>query len=117
MSGIISYGTYLPYFKLQRAAIGSVLGVPGGKRTRSVASYDEDTTSLGLEAARAALAGTPDRVGARALSFATSRPAYLDKTNANAIHAALGLDQDVPAVDMAGAVRSGIGALRAALQA
>lgn len=51
-----------------------------------------------------------------ALWFSTAEPAYLDKTNANAIHAALRLDADVPAVDMGGAIRSGIGVLRAALE-
>src|SRR5207247_1109626 len=49
--------------------------------------------------------------------FATALPAYLDKTNATAIHAALDLAPSAPAFDMAGAVRSGAGALRAALDA
>src|SRR5207253_4438769 len=42
---------------------------------------------------------------------------YLDKTNATAIHAALDLAPSAPAFDMAGAVRSGAGALRATLDA
>ncbi|HEY3065408.1 MAG TPA: OB-fold domain-containing protein, partial [Methylomirabilota bacterium] len=49
--------------------------------------------------------------------FATSDPAYLDKTNATAIHAALDLPRNAMAVDMAGSVRSAAGALRAALDA
>jgi len=47
--------------------------------------------------------------------FATASPAYLDKTNACAIHAALGLDQAAGALDFGGALRSGMGALRTAL--
>jgi 3-hydroxy-3-methylglutaryl CoA synthase/uncharacterized OB-fold protein len=47
--------------------------------------------------------------------FATAAPAYLDKTNATAIHAALGLDPAAAAYDAGGAVRSGMGALRLAL--
>jgi 3-hydroxy-3-methylglutaryl CoA synthase/uncharacterized OB-fold protein len=82
-----------------------------------VASYDEDTTSLGVEAARAALAVAPEGSRARMITFATTNPAYLDKSNANAIHAALGLDSSVPAYDMVGSVRSGIGAMRAAVDA
>jgi hypothetical protein len=50
-----------------------------------------------------------------ALWFSTVAPAYLDKTNATAIHAALRLDHDVPALDFGGSVRSATGALRAAL--
>jgi len=79
-----------------------------------VASYDEDTTSMAAEAARAALRGAP---APAAVYFATASPAYLDKTNAAAIHAALGLDPGAAAFDMLGSVRSGMGALRAALDA
>src|SRR5213078_3343479 len=109
MRGIAAYGAYVPYWRLDRKAIATALGAPSGSGTRSVASYDEDTTSLGVEAARAAV---PE-----ALYFATAQPAYLDKTNATAIHAALDLAPSSPAYDMAGAVRSGAGALGAALEA
>jgi hydroxymethylglutaryl-CoA synthase len=112
MRGIVSYGAYIPYFRLDRAAIAGALGTPPGRGTRAVASYDEDTTSLGAEAARQALRGRDERV--EALYFATSDPAYLEKTNAATIHAAAGLDHAALALDMGGAVRSGIGALRAA---
>src|SRR5437879_11673549 len=115
MRGLVGYGVYVPYFRLDRKAIAAALGAPGGAGTRSVASYDEDTTSLGVEAARAALRAAPV-ARLDALFFATSLPAYLDKTNATAIHAALGLDAETLACDMLGSVRSGAGALRAALQ-
>ena len=52
-----------------------------------------------------------------ALYFATTTPAYLDKTNATAIHAALGLPAGVGAYDMGGAVRSATGLLVSALAA
>ncbi len=71
---------------------------------------------MGVEAARLALrsaGGTqPD-----ALWFSTVVPAYLDKTNATTIHAALRLDSDAPALDWGGAIRSGVGALLTALRA
>ncbi len=112
MSGITSYGAYLPRFTLERGAIADALGVPAGRGTRSVASYDEDSTSMGVEAGRRALAGAPATPAA--LHFATSSPAYADKTNANAIHAALRLPREVFAADFAGAVRGAAGALHAA---
>jgi hydroxymethylglutaryl-CoA synthase len=49
--------------------------------------------------------------------FTTTTPPYLDKTNATAVHAALDLPSSVLAVDMGGAVRSGVGAMRAAADA
>ena len=116
MNGIVAYGAYLPYFRLERRAIGESLGASAGSGTRSVASYDEDTTSMAVEAARAALRAAPTlRPGA--LYFATAAPGYLDKTNASAIHAALALDATAPAFDMLGSVRSGAGALSAAIDA
>jgi len=114
MSGIISYGAYLPHRRLDRSQIAPVAGSGGGKGTRTVASYDEDTTTMGVEAARLALRARPEAVPS-AVWFATVAPAYLDKTNATAIHAALRLDSSAVAADFGGAVRSGVAALRAAL--
>lgn len=114
MRGLIAYGTYIPYHRLKRSEIGAALGAGGGKGTRAVASYDEDTTSMAVEAARAALRMLPRSVAPQRIYFATAAPAYLDKTNAAAIQAALDLGETVLAVDMAGAVRSGVGALLAA---
>src|SRR5258707_918285 len=116
MNGIVAYGAYLPYFRLDRKAIGEALGSGGGKGTRVVASYDEDTTFMGVEAARVALRGAP-RLAPAAVYFATAEPAYLDKTNATAIHAALALDESAMAFDMLGSIRSAAGALRAAMDA
>jgi hydroxymethylglutaryl-CoA synthase len=108
--GIVSYGAYVPRHRLQHEELGSALAVRGGKGSRTIASYDEDSTTMGVEAARRALgAARPS-----AIHFATSTPAYLDKTNATAIHAALDLGHEGFAVDMGGAPRSAIGALRAA---
>lgn len=112
MNGIVSYGAYLPRHRLDRAAIRKTLGQGGGRGTRSVAGYDEDTTSMAVEAARRARWGAS--FAPASLQFATTAPAYADKTNANAIHAALGLAPEVFADDHASAVRSAIGALRAA---
>jgi hydroxymethylglutaryl-CoA synthase len=106
MSGIVSYGVYLPYWRLQRTAIGEALGSGGGKGTRRVASYDEDSTSMGVEAARIALRHAPVGAVPADVVFATTTPAYADKTNATAIHAALALPSHVGAYDVAGAVRS-----------
>src|SRR2546430_13029434 len=109
MRGIAAYGAYLPDRRLERKAIATGRGGRSGSVTRSVGSYDEDTTSLGVEAARAAVRAAP-HLSPEVLYFATAQPAYLDKTNATAIHAALDLAPSTPAYDMAGAVRSRGGA-------
>lgn len=114
MRGIIASGAYIPHRRLDRREIAAVFGKGGGNGTRAVASFDEDTTTMGAEAARRALRSTPD-TKPDSVWFATATPAYLDKTNATAIHAALRLDPSVGALDMGGAIRSGIGTLRTAL--
>ncbi|MGH8978124.1 MAG: 3-oxoacyl-[acyl-carrier-protein] synthase III C-terminal domain-containing protein, partial [Acidimicrobiia bacterium] len=117
MRGILSVGGYVPFRRLDRTQIGATFGSGGGRGSRAVAGYDEDTTTMGVEAARLALRGRgAAEAELSALWFATSEPAYLDKTNASTIHAALRLDSSVPAFDFGGALRSGVGALRAALE-
>ena len=111
----MSCGGYVPYRRLQRAEIAATFGKGGGRGTRSVASFDEDTTTMGFEAARLALRGAPPDTTPDSLWFATADPAYLDKTNATAIHAALRLDSSVPAFDAGASVRAASGLLRSAL--
>jgi hydroxymethylglutaryl-CoA synthase len=113
--GILSYGAYLPYRRLDRSEIRAVAGTGGGTGTRTVAGYDEDATTMAVAAARIALQRPPDGVRVRSLWFATVAPPYLDKTNATAVHAALRLPADAPAYDVNGAVRSAAGALWAGL--
>ena len=113
MRGIVSWGAYLPYRRLDRSQITAFLGQGGGRGTRTVASYDEDATTMGVEASRLALKATdasPDSV-----VFATVATPYVDKTNATTVHAALRLPDSVPAFDLGASVRSAAGGLRFAL--
>ncbi len=108
--GIVGYGAYLPAHRLAFADVAAVLGAGSPKGSRVVASFDEDSTTMAVEAARSVVA---DRA-VDSLWFATTSPAYFEKTNAAGVHAALGLGGHGFAVDMAGSARSGVGALRAA---
>jgi len=110
--GIIGYGTYVPYYRLDRAKITAAMGAGGGRGHRAVAGYDEDTTTMGVEAARNALRGST--VTPSSIWFATANPAYLDKTNATAIQAALDLPQETWAVDAGGSARSAEAAITGA---
>ncbi len=111
MGGILAYGAYVPYNRLERSEIGAALGGPGGRGTRAVASYDEDSTSMAVEAGRLALRSAPSGTRPRAVYVSTTSPPYLDKTNATAVHAALGLDPAAVAADLNGSVRSAVTAL------
>jgi 3-hydroxy-3-methylglutaryl CoA synthase len=102
VAGIVRYGSYLPYFRLQRAAIG------GGKGERTVASYDEDSVSMAVEAARDAVRGG---VVVDAVLFATTSPAYAEKLDAATIQAALDLPETVTSVELGGSSRMGLATL------
>jgi len=110
-SGIAAWGTYLPFWRLRRTAVAGVLGRGGGKGTRTVASHDEDTTTLAVEAGRRALAVGPDAGSVQDLLLSTPDPGYLDKTSATTVHAALGLGRGCGAYDFAGSSRSAVGTL------
>ncbi len=113
MRGIIGHGTYIPYRRLDMSTVAAVAGGGGRKGTRAVAAYDEDATTMAVEASRAARRRAPDAV-MDSVWFATVAPPYLDKTNATAIHAALQLPEECGAYDVVGSVRGAMGALRAA---
>jgi hydroxymethylglutaryl-CoA synthase len=56
MGNLVAYGAYVPSWRLERSAMRG-----GGRGTRAVASYDEDATTMGVEAAPA----VPTSSGAR----------------------------------------------------
>ena len=116
MRGIAGIAGYVPHWRLRRTAPTELFGTGGGKGTRAVCGHDEDTTTMGVESARLARRSAPGAAPA-SIWFATATPAYLDKTNAATIHAALRQPAAVGAFDFGGALRSGVGALRAALVA
>jgi hydroxymethylglutaryl-CoA synthase len=110
MAGIVSYGSYVPYRRLKRAAIAQVLGVAAGKGERTVASFDEDSVSMAVEALRDALRGAPGP-GVQALLFATTTPPYAEKLNAAIVGAAAQLPAEIRAADLTGSVRAGLAAI------
>jgi 3-hydroxy-3-methylglutaryl CoA synthase len=103
LPGIIRYGSYLPYFRLTRSAMGS------GRGERAVASYDEDSVSMGVEAAREALHEAPVL---DTLMFATTSPAYGEKLDSATLQAALDLPESVRSLQLGGSTRMGWSAPR-----
>jgi len=100
--GIVRYGSYIPYFRIQRAALGA------GKGERAVASYDEDSVSMAVEAARDAVRGG---VAVDAVLFATTSPAYAEKLDAATIQAALDLPESIASIGLGGSTRMGMAGL------
>lgn len=102
--GVLGYASYLPRYRLG----GNDIGIRGD---RVVAAFDEDSTTMAVAAAGQIVTASD---APAVLYFATSTPAYADKTNASAIHAALGLHPNVLCADMCGTGRSAFASMAAA---
>lgn len=109
MRGITAWGSYLPFRRLDRADIAPLAGKGGGRGTRTVASFDEDPTTMAVEAGRRAQRAS--QIVPDTLLFASVNPAYADKTNATAIHAALRLPPSAGAFDLGFSTRSAVAGL------
>lgn len=112
MHGITGYGAYIPRYRLDRAEAAAAHGFKASGK-RAVACHDEDTTTLAVGAARTVLRGAGDSCP---LWLGTANPAYADKSNAATVRAALDMDEGDTAIDVAGSLRSGIGAFLSASQ-
>jgi 3-hydroxy-3-methylglutaryl CoA synthase/uncharacterized OB-fold protein len=87
-----------------------MLGVPASRGERAVASFDEDSVSMAVEALRDALKGARGAtVGS--LLFATTTPPYGEKLNAAIVAAATQLPTEIRAADLTGSTRAGLAGL------
>ena len=118
--GIVSFGAYVPRSRLQRKAVAAANGwfnsaLRGlAKGERSIASWDEDAITMGVEAARACLAGH-DRGGVGSLVLASTTLPFEDRQNSGIIVSALNMATTVRTMDTTGSMRAGTSALAAAL--
>jgi hydroxymethylglutaryl-CoA synthase len=115
MAGIRLYGAYIPYYRLSRAEIARAWEAPAVPGERAIAGYDEDSLTMGVEAAldctREVAIECID-----GLFFASTSSPYKEKQSAATIAMVLGLKPDTVTMDFGGSLRSGTNALRAALE-
>ncbi|MDP2644518.1 MAG: OB-fold domain-containing protein [Desulfobacterales bacterium] len=115
-AGIVSYGAYVPIYRLSRAALKVVWGGGAGKGEKAVANADEDTITMAVAAAMDCLKGT-DAKTVDGLYFASTTAPYREKRAASIVAAALDLPQGAFTADFTNSLGSGAGALRAAIDA
>jgi hydroxymethylglutaryl-CoA synthase len=116
MAGIVSYGAYIPFYRLSRAEIDRAWGRPPSPGERAIANYDEDSLTMAVAAARDCLKGfNPAEIGG--LYFATTTPPYKEKQCAATAATVLGLAPDAITMDFSGSLRCGSNALKAAADA
>jgi len=113
MVGIESYGVYFPLYRLTRADIGKVWGMPSGPGEKAVANGDEDSVTMAVEAGFDCLVGI-DPGTVDGLIFATTTAPYKEKSSAPTIAMALGLPKDAMTMDFTNTLRGGTTAIRVA---
>jgi len=121
MTGIVSYGGYVPRYRLNRKVIFKAMGWlnPGSaayaRGEKSVANFDEDSLTMGSAAAIDCLTGF-DRLRAEGLYFASTTMPYKERLNAGIIATALNLPDTIRTADYCNGLRSGTTALISALE-
>jgi 3-hydroxy-3-methylglutaryl CoA synthase len=115
-TGIVSVGSYVPYWRIERKLIGAAWGRGAMKGEKAVGNADEDSLTMGAEAAIKSM-GEAGRETVKALFFASNTPPYAEKSTASTIAAVCGLEGDVFTADLGGTAKAGAAALKMALAA
>lgn len=111
MVGIISFGGYVPKYRLGADTVGW-----HSSHERSVANFDEDTVTMGVAAGYECIKGL-DRKQIDGLIFATTTPPYSEKQCASIVAEALDLSNSLFTSDVTDGLKCGTSALRSAFDA
>jgi len=111
MAGIISYGAYIPRYRLGKETAG--WGLPIEK---PVCNFDEDSLTMAVAAGMDCIEGL-ERGAVDGLFFATTTSPYIEKQGASIIAAAVDLGRNIITNDITNSLRAGTQAMRSALDA
>jgi len=121
MAGIVSYGGYIPRYRLSRKLIFKAMGWlnPGtathSKGEKAVANFDEDSITMATSASVDSLKDI-DRSKVEGLHFASTTMPYKERLNAGIIATALNLPDAIRSSDLSHALRAGTTALISAME-
>jgi 3-hydroxy-3-methylglutaryl CoA synthase len=116
MVGIRSFGAYVPLYRISYEEMGKVWNVSAGRGERSVASQDEDSLTMAVEAAIDCM-NEVDRRLVDGLFFASTTSPFLEKQASTTIAVAADLNRSMYTMDCTGSLRAGTVALKAAFDA
>ncbi|MCI4364255.1 MAG: hydroxymethylglutaryl-CoA synthase [Thermoplasmata archaeon] len=122
-AGIVSYGAYVPRYRITPTEIGKVWGVDGAGmgvalnvHRKSVPSPDEDTITISTEALRVALArGGIDPQELGAIYVGSESHPYAVKPTATVVAQAVGATPNLTAADFEFACKAGTAAIQTCL--
>jgi hydroxymethylglutaryl-CoA synthase len=122
--GIVSYGTYIPRYRISPESIGTVWGQDGkamgkalGIESKSVPAPDEDTVTISVEVARRALRrlGKFDPCNIGAILVGSESHPYAVKPTATIVAEAIGATPHLTAGDLEFACKAGTVGIQACL--
>ncbi len=114
MAGIVSYGAYVPTYRLPRDLIGQEWGTPSLGGERAIANYDEDSLTLAVNASVDALGGR-DPQQLAGVFFASTTSPYREKQAAVTVATVLDAKSEIRTMDFTDTLRAGTSALLTAL--
>ncbi len=118
--GIVSYGVYVPRFRIKPQEIADVWGVNGdsmsrglGVQSKSVPGPDEDVITIAVEAARTALSRCKiDTKDIGSIYVGSESHPYAVKPSATIVAEAIGATPDMTAADYEFACKAGTAAIQ-----
>ncbi len=122
MVGIVSYGAYLPKYRLGRSCIMDAMGwlAPGlmtaAQGERTFCNWDEDAMTMAVAAAWDCMTGQ-DRSKLDGAYIASTSLSFTDRDSASILKSALNLKDDITTADFTSTQKAGTSALVTALEA
>lgn len=120
MIGIVGHGAYVPRYRIKAEEYVEAWGSFSARNVeeKSVAGYDEDSVTMGIEAARNAISSSGiDPSDVDVLYLATTTPLYAEKLSSCTVAESVGAGPNVRTADFTNSTKSGTTALLACLDA
>lgn len=119
MRGVLTFGVCIPSLRLPRTVVSKAMAwvnpqLNRQRGERTVCNWDEDTLTMGVEAARGALRGIARQSISNVVLASTTLP-FADRSNATVVAGALGLSPTVSTQDATGSQRAGTSSLAQAM--
>lgn len=116
MTGIVSFGAYIPLNRFSRDKLAQIWGKRVLKGERAVTNFDEDSVTMAVAAVLDCMGGMEPK-GIKGLFFATTTSPFLERQAASLIANAGGMSREVRTADFTGSLRAGTTAFASALDA
>ncbi|MEI5908921.1 OB-fold domain-containing protein [Bacillus spongiae] len=114
MKGLLGYEVYIPHYRIAKKEIGTFHKGYGGKGTKAVAHYDEDSLTMAVNAAMS-LSNLLSKHVPSSLYFASTTAPYAEKLASVTMAKTLHLPTDTKTMDFGNSLRAASNAFMAGM--